>query len=195
MHSDCSSHVIHDICGRLSPNDGIAYVYFDYNDMGPHNIDQVVRCLLRQLLPRLNIVPPKIEALYNDSALRGVAPDTESFKQQLISITSQFNCVYTVFDALDACFEESFIGVIDLIDELSNANVRILCSSRVKHSELLTQLHSPICIEIKARPDDVERYLFSRLSREWIDDDEPRMQILETLKANAAGKYATSIHF
>lgn len=181
--------MIDDIKDKIEgQNACIAYIYFDYNDTRTQALDQVIRCILKQFLCRLNVVPRQLHDLYNESIRYGTTPDTLALKRCLISLLTSFSNSFVLLDALDECSKENSECVLDLICQLKEERVNVFCTSRINTEELRTRLKGPVAIEIKAHPDDVVKYLSMRLSKEWKYDEEFREEILDTLSSKAEGK-------
>lgn len=182
--------MIDDLSDRVRLNNGcVCYFYIDYKDENSQATDNIVRNLFKQMLSHVNLIPPKLEELYDESLKRCRVPDVSIFTQQFISASSTFTSIFVLLDALDECVKENFLPLIRLVNQLREAGIKILCTSRIDTPLVQTQLGQPKVVEIKAEKTDIENYLSIRLKQDWIYGDESKQKILNSLADAAMGKF------
>jgi len=89
------------ICSQS--NACVAYIYFDYKNGEAQTGDFVVRTILKQVLLPLDMIPPNLEAIYDDCCSRLKSPEKALFIRPLLSAAGKFSSVYIMLDALDEC--------------------------------------------------------------------------------------------
>jgi hypothetical protein len=108
----------------------IAYLYFDFHskDIQPHS---VLRALIQQLSSKCTSIPNSLEKLFSACADSGRSPSPEELKSTLKSITSSFENVYVVFDALDEFpSRPEFLELLEEIHGWNLGTLHILTTSR-----------------------------------------------------------------
>lgn len=144
---------------------------------------------MKQVLHRLNLIPREIERLYDDR--NRSSTDTSVLVRHLISLISHFSAVFVMFDALDECANDNYTDMIDLICQLRESNVRIMCTSRINTSTVRTELGMPELVEIEGRSRDLRNFLSNKLKKKIEYDEQFKEEILNTLverAESAAGK-------
>jgi hypothetical protein len=198
--ADFSSRAIDDRLSKMAEqNICIAYMYFDYNNSNQQTADYTTRCLLKQILHRLRMVPGELDELYKKYRRSSEQPKTSELVAQLMSASSHFSSAFIMLDALDECAHGNLNEVMDIIVHLRKSKaVKILCTSRVDTPGIRNNLGRPIAIEIEADMMDIRNYLSTRLDKEWKYEDEYKQEIEDTLTEHArkaAGKFVHLVIF
>ena len=118
---------------RIQQTGGILlYFYFDYRQQAEHTPINIAMTLLRQLLSTYDTVPSAASDLFRRAKKHQPLPAW----MELVTIfrnicSSSTKELYLVFDALDECEEHKHREhILDLIEWLSESNLRILATSR-----------------------------------------------------------------
>lgn len=170
----------------------VVYVYFDYKNPKSQSGEDIIRCLLKQLLCRSNLVPRDVEALFDEFNNRSTSPNLPTFIRLFISLSSQFSTIYVMLDALDECSPENLKDVIALVGQLNDSNIKVFCTSRNYFPDLRNQLGALTILHIEADPDDLRNYLSIKLNEEWKFDDASKVIIKDKLADRAEGKLDSS---
>ncbi|KAE8441895.1 hypothetical protein EG329_004201 [Mollisiaceae sp. DMI_Dod_QoI] len=142
----------------------VSYVYCNYKQQEQQTVSQILACITKQLIAQLGKAPFQVAEGWRDYKVRGTRPGVEKIHAWLQTIVSFFSNVFIVLDALDECedINGTRTSVVQYLQKLPK--ISLLCTSRpLGHtSEILRGC--PV-IEIKAHPQDVEKYLKARIKQ------------------------------
>lgn len=190
------SRVIDELTTTESANSSaMAYIYFDYNDPKSQASETVIGSLLKQLLFKLALLPRELESLYDECLQRGKSADISTLQKHLILSCSRFQRVIVLFDALDECTPANFRKMAEIIGDLRKTGVKVFSTSRIDTPQVREKLGNPSVTEIQANQEDIITYISARLEKEWDYDEESRDIILDSLMANAKGKFIPLYRF
>jgi hypothetical protein len=140
----------------------IAIAYLKYNDPA-QTLENVLGSLLRQLQIGLPQVDPCLLDLHAKRPSLKTTPSTEELASAFSRLSSGFEDVFVIIDALDECSEEVRWGIEDVfVDDASP--VHLLLTSRPLDSideELEGYAHLPI----KANRADLELFVDEQIER------------------------------
>jgi hypothetical protein len=145
---------------------------------------------MKHVLFKTKGIPLEVEAAYEASHFQN-RHEISVLTRQFLSITSTFNSVVVIFDALDECGSYEILNdIVAFIHSLKAANVKVFCTSRPHLTDLTKRLDTPLFLQIEAHDEDVQRYLSIELSKrwEWSDDEDLKSEIVTRLADGAKGK-------
>lgn len=146
---------------------GIAYLFCSYKAQVDQTTPTLLAALLKQLVQGRPDIAALVMGIHNQHSKRGTKPSLDELTQALLSVCSSYSTVFIIVDALDEC--SSHAGVQrKLIDRLrglqASTNVRLLYTSRYIH-EVTEEFKSSPRLEVRAREEDVKRYVVGQMSR------------------------------
>lgn len=163
-----SSIVINELIIKASKqgNIGVAYVYFNFRRKSEQTIDNILRCLLKQLARALPSMPHGVKSLYDRETKQGTRTSPGEIVAALRSVSAIYSQVFIIIDALDEC--ETSRGYLSaLLSQIESlrpsTDLRLFATSRhipdieEKFKGCLTQ-------EISASEEDVRKYVDGNMS-------------------------------
>ncbi|KAB5575789.1 ankyrin repeat-containing domain protein [Coniochaeta sp. 2T2.1] len=150
------------------PDIGMAYIFCSYQPQKVQRLEDLVSCLLKQLVQRSPDVPDMVDELYEKSLETGVRPPLKDMAKALQSTAERFHRVFIVVDALDELYvtdNDSLFQFLSILFELQKeSSVNILATSRF-NSEIISHFRQEASVkEIRADDGDVSRYIENRIS-------------------------------
>ena len=147
------------------PDVGLAFVYCNFRRHAEQKAYDLLASLLKQLSSPKSPLPEAVKALYERHRERRTRPTFEEVSNALESITASYSRVFIVIDALDECQASDncrtrFLAEVFKLREKSGANV--FATSRFI-PEIIGQFKGSPLLEIRASPEDVERYVKSHV--------------------------------
>lgn len=139
----------------------IAYVYCNFQRQNDQTAKELVASLLKQLLQSLPTMPESIKLLYERHRTKGSPPSLEDVSSNLLSTAKLFSRIFIIIDAIDECCatdgtQTKFLEEIFKLQLHSKANV--FATSR-PIPEVKDQFQTSVVLEIRAKDEDVERFL------------------------------------
>lgn len=167
MASMAVEHLIDKYVANDSLSFGVACFLCSYQPQKVQGPENLLLCLLRQLVQRLPQVPDSVVELYRSSTTRGIRPSLKEIMDVLHSTILRFKRVFIVLDALDEYYDTdsgSLSLFLSKLFEVQNWGVtNILATSRF-NAEVTTQFPQGVLTrEIRADDEDVLRYINSRI--------------------------------
>jgi ankyrin repeat protein len=164
-----SSIVINNLQTRFSDNTkiGVAYIYYDFQRKNEQGIDDILASVLKQLTQCLSSLPDSIKSLYKQHNTRRTRPSRDEILGLLQSVLPIYSRVFLVVDALDECRASDGCRK-RFVSELFNLQIKfginIFATSR-HIPEIVNHFKASFSkeIEIRAKPEDVTRYLEDRI--------------------------------
>jgi Cdc6-like AAA superfamily ATPase len=151
---------------RNIANVGTVYLYCNYQRQHEQNLEDLLLSLLKQLAQKHPSVPVDVKNLYEFHKPKRTRPSFDEILKVLRSITGSYSRVFIIIDALDEC-HVSNKGFNRILSELFNlqvhAQVNLFTTSRFV-PEITSQFEGCIWKEIRAKDDDVLRYINERIS-------------------------------
>ncbi|KAK4207663.1 ankyrin repeat-containing domain protein [Rhypophila decipiens] len=143
------------------------YVYFDHRDQRRQDANNILPCLLAQLVRQRDDASKEVNQLHQSYRLKGIPPTLDDYLDVLASEIKKLNRVYIVVDALDECQDDDELNTRDefvrALQRLPEANTRLLFFSR--HDESIKSLVNPDDrISIAATESELASYVKSRIN-------------------------------
>ncbi|KAG7009377.1 hypothetical protein G7Y79_00002g004920 [Physcia stellaris] len=145
---------------------GVAYIYCNYKDRENQSLQNLLSCLIHQLLlQKPHALIHSVEAMREGHKATGTSPSVAEYVKVLEIAASHFASMSIVVDALDECSEDNDVrrNLISVLLELTPV-VRLLITSR-DIPKIRRQLQNAIHVKVKAREDDILRYIDTRIKR------------------------------
>ncbi|KAF3938207.1 Ankyrin-3 [Dactylella cylindrospora] len=142
----------------------VAYYYFDFSNKGT-NTEKFTRSLAKQLAFQSRTVPRKLVELYETYSRSGKTEPADEIRDLVVQLASSFATTYIVVDALDECDAEHRLDVLDVLQELADAGIRIFTTSRPHPEDINDVFEGADKIELTARPDDISKYIRAEIAR------------------------------
>jgi hypothetical protein len=157
-------HHLHDKF-RNDPDIGIAYLYCNFQQQNEQKLTDLFLSLLKQLVQEQPSIPLGVETLHNNHKDKGTRPSFEEISKALDSVIADYSKVFILVDALDEC-QDSDGGRKKFLTEMFNLQVKtkinLFATSRFI-LDIEKAFDGSISLEIRAREDDVQRYLEGRM--------------------------------
>ncbi|KAH1401028.1 hypothetical protein KXW39_003916 [Aspergillus fumigatus] len=180
-----------------SSNSLYTYIYCNYNSRKEQTSVALLSSLVQQVLqhPTRETVPPEVLSLYNSHKKYGTRPTLKELTDLLGKLTSTYESLFVVIDALDECTEseENALRFLSTVRSIGS-NVRILCSSRFS-TTFEAYFVSTKKVEIFARDEDIRMFLDSeisqqpRLSKHVRADPSLRAEIIDSITEDCRGMF------
>lgn len=162
--------MVNDLCTRYELDDSVIVVYFycSFQRLAEQTIRNMLSVLVRQMFQERNHLPRDVEALYDKHCRRKTSPSVNELEQLLHSLIQDYHKVFILMDAMDECMsdERDCTEFLDKIFDLQRSKnaISLLVTTRwipriIEHFGACPQL------EIRARQEDIERYLDDNISR------------------------------
>ncbi|KAK1533885.1 hypothetical protein CPAR01_10593 [Colletotrichum paranaense] len=165
MTSVVIDHLIHRF--REEPRVGIAYVYCNFKDTERQDCHDLLSSLAKQLAQSCSPFPQSLETLYNTHHKRRTLRTIQETVDLLQIISSCYERVFIVVDALDECDRNALQAFLPKILRLQQrSQVNIFATTR-EIPEILEskEFENSISVEIRAIEEDVLRYTTDRMTR------------------------------
>jgi Cdc6-like AAA superfamily ATPase len=145
---------------------GIAYIYCDFKRQEERKPADLLSSLLKQLVQEQSPVPESVKSLYERHKDKGSRPSLEEILKSLHSIATDYSRVFILIDALDECqishaVRRKFLSEVFNLQNKTGTN--IFATSRFI-LEIEKEFEGSISLEIRARDEDVQRYLEAHMS-------------------------------
>jgi len=175
-----SSIVVDDLKKTFGDNDwvGITCLFCSYKRQNEQRSTDLLASLLKQLVQVREVLPDVVEILYKDHGKRKTRPSFEELSGVLLSVVKPYSRVLIVIDALDECknSDKGRDRVLRMIFELqTEARISLFATSRFI-PEILEEFEGSISLEIRARDDDVKRYVDGHMPTLFCVKRHPEMQ-------------------
>lgn len=148
-----------------SPVFGVAAVYCTYANRSEETLEQLLGCLVSQLIRRKDGIPEIARQAYNNRHVDG-QPDTSLLLRILGGLIAGFHRTYIVVDALDECSQDGKVArnLVRILAALGG-EVQLLFASRfVTEFDFLVGRASRL--EIAARNNDVRLFLNAAIDKD-----------------------------
>ncbi|KAL2826768.1 purine and uridine phosphorylase [Aspergillus pseudoustus] len=165
-----SSIIINDLGRRFfdrSKSVGVGYIYCNFRREHEQRITNLLATLLKQLTrgQSQDCMPKCVRSLHDDHAKDGTRPCIQEILETLQSVMKLYSRVFIVVDALDEC------QVVDgcrgkLLSELFHIQAQFpvnICITSRPLVDITISLNGALTLEIRARKDDVARYVESHM--------------------------------
>ncbi|KAJ0413510.1 hypothetical protein BJY00DRAFT_319712 [Aspergillus carlsbadensis] len=173
------------------------YIYCNYARREEQTPATLLSSILLQVLQRSDdqALPADVLSLYESHKKYGTRPTSKELTGLLSKLTSPYDTVFIVIDALDECSEsdDETIRFVSTVRSIG-PNVVLLCSSRFS-TTFETYFASTKKVEILARDEDITMFLDSqinqqmRLSKHVRSDPALRQEIIEFITGECQGMF------
>ncbi|KAH7142702.1 hypothetical protein B0J13DRAFT_503042, partial [Dactylonectria estremocensis] len=157
------SIVVDDLITRFhnNPGIGIAYLYCNFRQHDEQKAHDLLASLLKQLSQGQASLPDSVKSLYDSHKDKRRRPSLDEVSRTLQSVAAQYSRVFIIVDALDEC-QATTGGRARFLSEIFNLQAKcranIFATSR-SIPEIVRIFDGRPALEIRARKEDVERYL------------------------------------
>ncbi|KAH0556934.1 hypothetical protein GP486_005273 [Trichoglossum hirsutum] len=159
-----------------NPTIGIAYLYFNFRRQHDQRLDDLLLCLLKQLVQEQSTIPDCVRMLYDCHKNKQARPLSEEISTTLQAVAGLYSRVFVIVDALDECQTIGGCRVKFLLEIFSlqaKTGANLFTTSRID-DETAKLFDSGLSLEIRASGEDTEKYLNSQMSflqPDILDDD------------------------
>ena len=191
-----ASAIIEEAMRAASSAVGVAFYFCDYKTSKKRELRNILASLAGQLARQDSRCFDLLQNCYkpnDDSFPRHGLPDADELMQLLRKMSSCFNDVMIIVDALDECFEPSDVSEkLRAYVTADDSNIKIALLSRDEF-EIKCHMADFVHLSIKARSSDLRLYVSSeieertRKQRLRIRSSELKDEILEELISGADG--------
>jgi hypothetical protein len=129
--------------------------------------EELLAALLRQLSRGCSILPDVVKLLYHKHRAKETRPSITELSRALHAVAALYSRVFVIVDALDECQESNGCQkkiLAEILDLETKFSANVFATSR-PIPEIARVFKDKIRLEVRARDDDVQRYLGGRLSR------------------------------
>lgn len=150
-----------------SDNVVVAYFYCNFRRQFEQSLEQMLASLVRQVFQEQKQLPAAVKELYQKHRDRQTRPSADELKSLLRFLTGGYYRVFLIIDALDECANvggsrDKFLHELFALQDQNRKVVNLLATSRFI-PEILDPFSSFPRIEVRARSEDIERYLEARM--------------------------------
>jgi hypothetical protein len=163
--------------GQVDLDIGLAFFYFDFNDMSKRSVINMLSSLIWQLLDQLRSLPTCVIDLRRETP-KGESPDVDSLLICLGKLSLSFKSTLIFLDALDEAFPST--DILDIITRFNTtlpSSARILVSSR-DEVHIKTVLWKCEFLQVKIPRSKVDRDIAAYISKRFNTDLKDRFEIL-----------------
>lgn len=142
----------------------VAYFYFNYREADKKDSYSVLSCLLRQVVARLDDIPPELVQMKLNKGNSG-RMDLEECKRMMAICLATTERTYFVLDALDECdYSRNRKALLQTLHDLAQVpQTRLLITSRSHVQDIANSFHEVPQIIITAHDQDLDEYLSAEL--------------------------------
>jgi Cdc6-like AAA superfamily ATPase len=162
-----TSIVVAELTSRFGSNKniGIAYIYCNFKQQDRQKAEDLLASLLKQLAQGHPSIPEGVKSLYDKHKGKGTRPSFEEISTTLQSVVALNSRVFIIIDALDECqisggYQARFLK--EIFDFQAIYRTNIFVTSRFI-PEITERFYGTISREIRASPEDVQRYVDSHI--------------------------------
>lgn len=142
------------------------YLYCDYKRQDEQTPLNLTTSVTKQLLQHQDSIPENILKIYQNHRWKGTRPGFEEVSEMAGSSMASLSRLYLIVDALDELgnsgqVRQTLIGRLRLLQDLHHFN--LMTTSRYIPS-LALDFHRPLCIDVRASPEDIRRYVEGHIS-------------------------------
>lgn len=146
---------------------GIIYIYCDYRAQLEQTLSSLISSLLKQSLQQQSVIPPDVKKACQDHMNAGTRLNRHEMLEMLRMTMESFPRTFVIVDALDELSSQGQVRQ-NLLEALRNLQAdheyNLLTTSRHIKGLTLT-FQEPLCLEIRARSDDIRRYVCGHMTQ------------------------------
>jgi hypothetical protein len=167
---------------------GIAYIYCNFRRQDEQRAEDLFASLLKQLARNRLCLPEIVKSLYNEHKDKQTRPSFDELSKALQLVAVLYSRIFIVVDALDEChasdgFRPKFLSEIFTLQDKCKAS--IFATSRFI-PEITSKFIQSMSVEIRARDEDVKRYLEGHM-KQLPSFVERNQQLQEEIKTKISG--------
>ena len=129
--------------------------------------------LLRNLVSKADNIPPLLHKMFDDDN-HGKPPRFDDIVTLMISYFQCYTSIFVFFDALDESTEDQKEKVLELIERLRDAGMRVFLTSQPHLKSRVKELGPLVRYEIRAQEDDLNAFVRQELVKKKFDKRFPR---------------------
>ena len=155
---------------QSDPTLGVAYFYFDFNDLDKQRTEKLIRSLIVQFAAQCPYLPEALQSAHSGSQSEQRQPTIEDMTTILCQMLKSFNTTYILLDALDECTDrEDLLEFMEAVMGWNITNLHLLATSR-KENDITTSLEPlvtcQLCIQSALVDADIRVHVLERLSND-----------------------------
>ncbi|PIG80286.1 hypothetical protein AARAC_011254 [Aspergillus arachidicola] len=159
-----ASFIIDHLCQNYQrdadTNTGIAYVYFDWQKPQISRSDLLSSLLSQLIRPS---IPEIVRSFYNQHITRNTRPSSDDIMDILLEVVRGYTRTFIIIDALDECSgsvgsRSDVLAILFSLQGKTRANL-FVTSRHIHAIETEFDERGSIVLEIRARDEDIRRYL------------------------------------
>jgi len=146
-------------------NIGIAYLYCNYRQQQEQKAEDLMSSLLKQLAQEQLSVPEAVKDLYEHHRIKRTRPSFDEIVKTLHFTIGSYSRVFIIIDALDECHvsNQGRDRLLSAVFSLqAQTQINLYATSRFV-PEITSQFEGCMSKEIRAKDDDVLRYINGRI--------------------------------
>lgn len=192
-----SSHVVETILEQYGADEkvGVCFAYYDYTQSASQGFSHIIRSLIKQLCRKADTIPDAFKKAKQNAD----SPSTLANLNHFTTITSKFEKVFLIIDALDECLEDDerprmLCFFAEALGHISH--IRVFVTSR-RESDIVHKFEAlgmpTIQLEAESVAADIEKYVTNEVSRLrsekelYIINEELAEKVVRTLTDRAEG--------
>jgi hypothetical protein len=191
-----TSIVIHDVCERFTKDRtiGVAYIYLNFRKQEEQQADRIFASLLRQLAEGQASITSPLKKLHDKHEARKTRPSRDEILETLQAVIAMHSRVFIFIDALDECQSDRSRLLSEIFTLQKKTGLNFFATSRpiLDVKKEFKGCISHESLEIRARMEDISRYLEGRMDRLQVSISErPHLQeeIKKVISQAADGMY------
>ena len=176
----------------LSPNDAIAYFYFDYRDQQTQTPPFFLASLLRQIAARSKPLPQFLHDLYDRCNQEQPQHFMPELREAFLMLCETYEECFIVIDALDECKHQAHRKeIVQFLKSLPRTKTRVFVTSRLHVHDIKEYFEDALRVDVEASETDIKRYC-SRMIEQSTSAAELitgplRQQVIDTIASKAHG--------
>lgn len=181
--------MVDELLKTADEDNGLAYVYLDYNDRLVQTETNIIASLIKQL--SLWRSSDEVQRLYDQYQRENSLPDINKLDAALQAVCNEFKRVFFVLDALDECEDKLLMSLLTRLQKLDGPRTRFFFTSRPHLQDPQRKFGGCSQIAIKAYTQDIKLLIKKRieddstLSTLLHDDKDLEASIVEEIAERA----------
>jgi Cdc6-like AAA superfamily ATPase len=150
------------------PSVSISYLYCNFRRHDDQKAEDLLANLLKQLARGQSCLPDSVKSLYKSHKNKHTRPSFDDLSRTLRSVAANYSKVFIIIDAIDECRVDNGCRtrlLTEIFSVQAECGINIFATSRFNIPEVMTHFNNGPSIEIRARDEDVERYLDVHISQ------------------------------
>ena len=176
----------------LSPNDALAYFYFDYRDQQVHTPPYFLASLVRQIAARSKPLPQFLHDFYDrfkEEQPQHIMPELREVFRMLCETYEE---CFIIIDALDECKHQAHRKeIVQLLESLPRTTSRVFVTSRLHAHDIKEYFEDALRVDVEASETDIKRYCYCMIeqssSAAELISGPLRQQVVDTIASKAHG--------